>query len=403
VVRGARPPPGPSSYAKARYFDPKLGRFLTQDSFLGTQDNPPSLHRYAYAANRPTVYVDPTGHAYTEAELREFFKQTGRNVGWLNEKANKAAPVATAVAVTAMTAGMAAPVAAAIPGVAAGPTIAASLPAGAMVTGTIAGGAGGGAAAFVAAKGAGASTAEAVEQSKIGTLLGAIAGAVGQFTGVVTEAAAAARATGGQLLARLTGAFVGGGSADVAAQATLVASGNQDNIDVAQALQAAAIATTVSAATADAGSTSLGQIQVPKSGETVATRVGREAHAVGAEWRRASGEFELVNQAISGRGGDSILVPHRVDLRTGQPQAGTYLQEAVPDAVSFRRGLIVDDKPLGRPLAKDRQEIIRAIKAYEAREGSLPDRIAITRYDPKTKEFVRTDLHTADEFLPRPR
>src|SRR5262249_28218689 len=28
--------------AKARYFDPKLGRFLTQDSFLGQIDNPPS-------------------------------------------------------------------------------------------------------------------------------------------------------------------------------------------------------------------------------------------------------------------------------------------------------------------------------------------------------------------------
>ena len=35
--------------AKARYFDPKLGRFLTQDSFLGQIDEPPSLHRYLYA------------------------------------------------------------------------------------------------------------------------------------------------------------------------------------------------------------------------------------------------------------------------------------------------------------------------------------------------------------------
>ena len=51
--------------AKARYFDPKLGRFLTQDSFLGTQDNPPSLHRYFYAAQNPTKYVDPTGHEFT--------------------------------------------------------------------------------------------------------------------------------------------------------------------------------------------------------------------------------------------------------------------------------------------------------------------------------------------------
>ena len=49
--------------AKARYFDPKLGRFLTQDSFLGQIDNPPSLHRYFYGHANPLRYVDPTGHA----------------------------------------------------------------------------------------------------------------------------------------------------------------------------------------------------------------------------------------------------------------------------------------------------------------------------------------------------
>ena len=48
--------------AKARYFDPKLGRFLTQDSYLGQIDEPPSLHRYFYAHANPTRYADPTGH-----------------------------------------------------------------------------------------------------------------------------------------------------------------------------------------------------------------------------------------------------------------------------------------------------------------------------------------------------
>jgi RHS repeat-associated protein len=51
-----------SQIAKARYFDPKLGRFLTQDSYLGQIDEPPSLHRYTYAHNRPTFYVDPDGN-----------------------------------------------------------------------------------------------------------------------------------------------------------------------------------------------------------------------------------------------------------------------------------------------------------------------------------------------------
>lgn len=49
-------------YARARYFDPRLGRFLSQDSYLGEIDNPPSIHRYAWAHNRPTYFVDPTGH-----------------------------------------------------------------------------------------------------------------------------------------------------------------------------------------------------------------------------------------------------------------------------------------------------------------------------------------------------
>jgi RHS repeat-associated protein len=49
-------------FAKARYFDPNLGRFLSQDSFLGNPDEPPSLHRYFYAYANPTRFVDPTGH-----------------------------------------------------------------------------------------------------------------------------------------------------------------------------------------------------------------------------------------------------------------------------------------------------------------------------------------------------
>lgn len=49
-------------YAKARYFDPELGRFLSQDSYLGELTEPPSLHRYLYAWDRPTYWADSTGH-----------------------------------------------------------------------------------------------------------------------------------------------------------------------------------------------------------------------------------------------------------------------------------------------------------------------------------------------------
>jgi hypothetical protein len=116
--------------------------------------------------------------------------------------------------------------------------------------------------------------------------------------------------------------------------------------------------------------------------------------------RRASGEFDLVQSAIKDKNGNPILASKRVDLKTGQPQPGSPLQEAIPDAVSFKRRLIVDDKPLGRPLAKDRQEVIRFIEAYKQREGYLPDTIAIQRYDPTTGLPTHTELYSPQDFLP---
>ena len=60
----------------ARYFDPKLGRFLTQDSYLGQIDDPPSLHRYLYANANPTFFTDPTGQ-YSWSEFKGDAKWTG--------------------------------------------------------------------------------------------------------------------------------------------------------------------------------------------------------------------------------------------------------------------------------------------------------------------------------------
>jgi filamentous hemagglutinin len=108
-----------------------------------------------------------------------------------------------------------------------------------------------------------------------------------------------------------------------------------------------------------------------------------------------------VNEPLKDSSGRTILVPHRVDLKTGEPAAGARMQSAEPDATSFERRLIVDDKPVGRPLAKDRQELIRNIEAYRQREGHLPDTVAIERYDPATGKPVVTELHRPDEFLPK--
>ena len=48
-------------YAKARFYDPGVGRFLSQDTLLGDVNDPPSLHRYAYARANPALFVDPSG------------------------------------------------------------------------------------------------------------------------------------------------------------------------------------------------------------------------------------------------------------------------------------------------------------------------------------------------------
>jgi RHS repeat-associated protein len=48
-------------YAKARFYDPEIGRFLSQDSFLGEVNTPPSLHRYFYANDNPLIFIDKDG------------------------------------------------------------------------------------------------------------------------------------------------------------------------------------------------------------------------------------------------------------------------------------------------------------------------------------------------------
>ena len=48
-------------YAGARYYDPELGIFLTEDPLLGDTETPSSLHRYLYAYANPAVYWDPDG------------------------------------------------------------------------------------------------------------------------------------------------------------------------------------------------------------------------------------------------------------------------------------------------------------------------------------------------------
>jgi hypothetical protein len=138
----------------------------------------------------------------------------------------------------------------------------------------------------------------------------------------------------------------------------------------------------------------------PRRGETAHTRSGRSVHEQNAAQRRESRMFDLVNEEIRYEGGEPIRVDERVDLETGEPVPGAGTQTARPDAVSFDLGLVLDDKPLGRPVSKDRQEIIRFIKAYQERTGRMPRLIAITRYDSNGVQVV-TELYTPEMFLPK--
>ncbi|NOK71559.1 MAG: hypothetical protein GFH25_541324n2 [Chloroflexi bacterium AL-N10] len=49
-------------YYHARYYDPRLGRFLSPDSIVPNPQDPQDLNRYTYAKNNPLRYTDPTGH-----------------------------------------------------------------------------------------------------------------------------------------------------------------------------------------------------------------------------------------------------------------------------------------------------------------------------------------------------
>ena len=48
-------------YLRARYYDPAIGRFLTQDPHQGSAQEPLTLNKYAYVLNNPVNMTDPLG------------------------------------------------------------------------------------------------------------------------------------------------------------------------------------------------------------------------------------------------------------------------------------------------------------------------------------------------------
>ncbi|MCX7746261.1 MAG: right-handed parallel beta-helix repeat-containing protein [Clostridia bacterium] len=49
-------------YLNARMYDPKIARFLQEDTYLGDPNDPLSLNLYTYCHNEPIMYWDPSGH-----------------------------------------------------------------------------------------------------------------------------------------------------------------------------------------------------------------------------------------------------------------------------------------------------------------------------------------------------
>lgn len=49
-------------YLQSRYYNPKIARFISEDTYIGDLEDSLSLNRYTYANNNPLIYNDPDGH-----------------------------------------------------------------------------------------------------------------------------------------------------------------------------------------------------------------------------------------------------------------------------------------------------------------------------------------------------
>lgn len=50
-------------YLRARYYNPDVMRFITEDSYLGNNTDPLSLNLYTYCHNNPLTFIDPSGNS----------------------------------------------------------------------------------------------------------------------------------------------------------------------------------------------------------------------------------------------------------------------------------------------------------------------------------------------------
>ena len=73
---------------RARYYDPGLGRFLSQDTAGVLYGNPVELNRYVYTANDPVNHLDPSG--LLAGEVGEIYKEDVKTATSFGAKFNQA-------------------------------------------------------------------------------------------------------------------------------------------------------------------------------------------------------------------------------------------------------------------------------------------------------------------------
>ncbi|TYQ15482.1 UNVERIFIED_CONTAM: RHS repeat-associated protein [Acetivibrio alkalicellulosi] len=82
-------------YLNARHYDPKIARFLQEDTYRGSINDPLSLNLYSYCANNPITYYDPTGHSWERIKqganiIKESARIVNQGANWINDKATQA-------------------------------------------------------------------------------------------------------------------------------------------------------------------------------------------------------------------------------------------------------------------------------------------------------------------------
>ena len=404
-------------YAGARFYDPLMGGFNGMDPAAGIANNPMSFHRYMYGNANPLIYIDPTGRI---ALLADGANMIGSWNNWLSERTTQmdSGKVGGAVSFgVGIGRGFLMLTEGAVRGVNAGVNVGvlASASAVSTFTGTAPEYAEGAANELMGTHAAAIDAVNFVRDDglfktydaaviRTGDAIQGDNQAISDITAMLTTLAApaAARGTTGSALTqniqqRAQQAYESARSAAAAHVQSLK-----------NAVRKPAVMTESANGPAQPRfndiDSEFGAVNQPVrvlTGETATTKIGRDAHKAFADERRQSGLFDVVNQPITDAAGNSILVPKRYNLRTGDPSPDAKLQTANPDAVSYKRSLLIDDKPLGRPLAKDRQEILRNLDAYFQREGNYPGRVVIQRYDPATGKPVVSELYTAEDFLPK--